>query len=162
LLGRFLNDYGKEVCGILRNQPRIASPAVSAVDSFSSLAPYVDLKSAYVLAHMIAKSVRKNNNLFLAVVHAGAIEANVVCACNAVADGILKLEYRMARTTLRRVMRVEKMAFTPMPNRELEFIITSKTGIELKGEDKVDGKTVRNGYHANGIKLRSNNKSTLR
>nr|MDO8135503.1 RAD55 family ATPase [Candidatus Njordarchaeum guaymaensis] len=162
LLGKFLDDYRKETCAILRTHPKIIVPAVTAVDSFSSIAPYVDLKSAYVLAHMIANSARKNNNLLLAVVHTGALEANIVCACNAVADGILRLDYILAKTTLRRVMRVEKLAFTPIPVRPLEYVITSKNGIELIGEAKPDEKPVGNSYAANGTRMGLNKRPTLR
>lgn len=161
LLGKFLDDYRKQTCAILRAHPRITGPAVTAVDSFSSMALYVDLKSAYVLAHMIANSVRKNNNLFLAVVHTGAVEANIVCACNAVADGILRLDYILARTTLRRVMRVEKMAFIPVPNRPIGYVITARNGIELIGEAKLDEKSVGNSHSTNGTRMRSNNRSKL-
>jgi len=161
LLGKFLEDYRKQTCAILQTHPTITAPAVTAVDSFSSLAPHVDVKSAYVLAHMIANSVRKNKNLFLAVVHAGAIEANIVCACNAVADGILRLDCVLARTTLRRVMRVEKMAFTPLPDRPLEYVITSKNGIQLIDQAKIIEKHIGNGYDANGKRVRSNSKPIL-
>jgi KaiC/GvpD/RAD55 family RecA-like ATPase len=131
LLGKFLEEYKNTVCATRKKSPEINLPGITVVDSFSSLAPYIDLKAAYILAHMIADSARNNKNLFLVVVHTGAIEANVVCACNATADGIIKLEQYFRRGTLKRIMRIEKMAFTPTPTELLEFKITSKNGVEI-------------------------------
>lgn len=131
LLGRFLEEYKNAVCAAQKKNPEITLPGITVVDSFSSLAPYIDLKAAYILAHMIANSARNNKNLFIVVVHPGAIEANVVCACNATADGIIKLEQYFRRGTLKRIMRIEKMAFTPTPTEMLEFKITSKNGVEI-------------------------------
>jgi KaiC/GvpD/RAD55 family RecA-like ATPase len=131
LLGKFLEEYKKTVCAAQKKNPEITLPGITVVDSFSSLAPYIDLKSAYILAHMIANSARNNKNLFFVVVHTGAIEANIVCACNATADGIIKLEQHFRRGTLKRIMRIEKMAFRPTPAELLEFRITSKTGVEI-------------------------------
>ena len=131
LLAKFLGDYKDTVCGVQKKNPRIALPGLTVVDSFSSLAPYVDLKSTYILTHMIANHVRENKNLFLVVVHTGAIEANVVCACNSNADGIIRLEQHLSRSQLKRVMRIEKIAFTPTPTELLEFKITSNDGLQI-------------------------------
>jgi KaiC/GvpD/RAD55 family RecA-like ATPase len=131
LLGRFLEEYKNAVCAARRKNAEITLPGITVVDSFSSLAPYIDLKAAYILAHMIANSARNNKNLFLVVVHTGPIEANIVCACNATADGIIKLEQYFRRRALKRIMRIEKMAFTQTPNELLEFKITSKKGVEI-------------------------------
>lgn len=131
LLGQFLEEYRKALCVARKNNSPITLPTLTVVDSFSSLAPYIDLKAAYVLTHMLANSVRKRKNLFLVVVHPGAIEANIVCACNANADGIIRLEQHLTRGTLKRVMRIEKMAFTPTPTELLEFKITTKNGFQI-------------------------------
>jgi KaiC/GvpD/RAD55 family RecA-like ATPase len=131
LLGKFLEGYKNGVCAARKKNPDITLPGITVVDSFSSLAPYIDLKAAYILVHMIANSARNNKNLFFVVVHPGAIEANIVCACNATADGIIKLEQHFRRGALKRIMRIEKMAFTPTPTELLEFKITSKNGVEI-------------------------------
>jgi KaiC/GvpD/RAD55 family RecA-like ATPase len=131
LLGKFLEDYKKTICAARKRNSQITLAGLTVVDSFSSLAPYIDLKAAYVLTHMVANSARKNKNLFLVVVHPGAIEANIVCACNATADGIIRLEQHLIRGTLKRVMRIEKMAFTPTPTELLEFKITTKNGFQI-------------------------------
>jgi KaiC/GvpD/RAD55 family RecA-like ATPase len=131
LLRSFLEDYKSTACAARKRNSQITLPAVSVVDSFSSLAPYIDLKTAYVLTHLIADSARKNKNLFFVVVHTGAIEANIVCACNATADGIIRLEQYLKRGTLKRVIRIEKLAFTPTPSELLEFKITTKNGLQI-------------------------------
>jgi KaiC/GvpD/RAD55 family RecA-like ATPase len=133
LLEQFLDEYKSLLCAALKKNSQITLPSLTVVDSFSSLAPYIDLKSAYVLTHLLANSVRKNKNLFLVVVHPGAIEANIVCACNANADGIIRFEQHFARGTLKRVMRIEKIAFTQAPNELLEFKITTKNGLQILG-----------------------------
>jgi KaiC/GvpD/RAD55 family RecA-like ATPase len=155
ILAEFLGDHRKIVMDAIDKYPNTNVPFVTAVDSFSSIAPYVDLKSAYVLAHLVANSVRKARSLFIAVVHTGALEANMLCACNTVADGIIGLEYGLARSTLKRVMRIEKMAFTPTPNKPLEYVITTKSGIEILVQDEVDEKPLSRGHGASQTKSRS-------
>jgi KaiC/GvpD/RAD55 family RecA-like ATPase len=131
LLRNFLEDYKSAACAAKKRNSPITLPSVSVVDSFSSLAPYIDLKTAYVLTHLLADSARVNKNLFLMIVHTGAIEANVVCACNAVADGIIRLAQLLKRGTLKRVIRIEKLAFTPTPSELLEFKITTRNGLQI-------------------------------
>jgi KaiC/GvpD/RAD55 family RecA-like ATPase len=139
LLEKFLEEYKSTACVARKRNSQITLPAVSVVDSFSSLAPYIDLKAAYLLTHMLANSARKNKNLFLVVVHPGAIEANIICACNATADGIIRFEQHFSRRTLKRIMRIEKMAFTPTPPELLEFKITSKNGLQvMRGPESAD------------------------
>ncbi|WXG44537.1 MAG: RAD55 family ATPase [Promethearchaeati archaeon SRVP18_Atabeyarchaeia-1] len=131
LLKKFLEEYNRKTIEAYRQNASTKLPAVSVVDSFSSMAPYIELKSIYVLAQMIANSARRHGNLMLAVAHTGSIEANVLCACNAAADGIIKLETNLARGVLKRLMRIEKMAFTRTPERELEYVITSEQGLQI-------------------------------
>jgi circadian clock protein KaiC len=131
LLNKFVEEYSTKTCNARKQNASNTLPAVSVIDSFSSIAPYIDLKSVYVLAHMVANSARRHGNLLLAVAHTGAIEANVLCACNSAADGIIKLEGNLARGVLKRLMRIEKMAFTSTPDRELEYMITSGQGMQI-------------------------------
>jgi len=131
LLMNFLEEYKSAACAAKKRNSPITLPSVSVVDSFSSLAPYTDLKAAYVLTHLLADSARINKNLFLMIVHTGAIEANIVCACNAVADGIIRLGQLFKRGTLKRVIRIEKLVFTPTPSELLEFRITTESGLQI-------------------------------
>jgi len=115
----------------LSDHRNLGFPRVSVIDSISAAAPYTNLKSTYVLAHLIADQAKRSMNIAVAVTHTGALEANVFSACSSVADGIIRMEYSLSRGELKRLMRIEKMAFTPIPARPLEYKITSKNGIEI-------------------------------
>jgi KaiC/GvpD/RAD55 family RecA-like ATPase len=121
------------------------TPLVAVIDSFTTMAPYLDLKTAYVLAHLIADDARISEQTYLAVVHSGTVEANLLYACLGAADGIIRLEnnWKRGRTgssssrRLVRKMRIEKMAFTPTPTYPIEYEISSK-GIQLlPGEESL-------------------------
>jgi KaiC/GvpD/RAD55 family RecA-like ATPase len=130
LLGDFIRD---ENAKIIANAAE-SIPPVKVMDSFTTMAPYLDLKTAYVLANMIADEARKTNQTYLAVVRSGNIEANLLNACLGTADGIVKLENSWMKEKprsrgerkLARTMRIEKMAFTPIPSSTLEYEITAK------------------------------------
>jgi KaiC/GvpD/RAD55 family RecA-like ATPase len=73
------------------------------------------------------------------------MEANILSACNCVADGMIRLETNIARGVLKRVMRIEKMAFTSTPDVELEYVITSSRGMQI-----VDARADPEGNHLSG------------
>ena len=131
ILNNFVDEYAKRTCSARKQNASNTLPVVSVMDSFSSIAPYVDLRSVYVLAHMIANSARRHGNLMLAVARTGSMESNILGACNSAADGMIKLETNFARGVLRRFMRIEKMAFTTTPEEELEYVITSGQGMQI-------------------------------
>jgi KaiC/GvpD/RAD55 family RecA-like ATPase len=114
-------------------------PLVGVIDSFTTMAPYLDLKTAYVLAHIIADNARTEDEIYLSVVRSSTVEANLLYACLGTADGIVKLENTWTKgkqgpsseRRLVRKMRIEKMAFTPIPPSALEYEISSK-GMKLK------------------------------
>jgi KaiC/GvpD/RAD55 family RecA-like ATPase len=114
-------------------------PLVAVIDSFTTMAPYLDLKTAYVLAHIIADNARTEDEIYLSVVRSGTVEANLLYACLGTADGIVKLENTWTKgkqgpsseRRLVRRMRIEKMAFTPIPPGALEYEISPK-GMKLK------------------------------
>ncbi|WXG47104.1 MAG: RAD55 family ATPase [Candidatus Atabeyarchaeum deiterrae] len=130
LLGKYLGDVREQLHSLGTNN-NTALPTLGVIDSLSSVAPYIDLRSAYVFAHMIAEYIRKSEDLLIAVVHTGAFEANIVCACNSVADGIIRLESALTKGEVKRQLRIEKMAFTQIPPKTLEYKITSKNGIKI-------------------------------
>jgi KaiC/GvpD/RAD55 family RecA-like ATPase len=111
---------------------------VAVIDSFTTMAPYLDLKTAYVLARIIADNARMSDETYLAVVRSGTVEANLLYACLGTADGIVRLENNWTRgrsgsfhkRMLVRKMRIDKMVFTPIPSRPLEYEISAK-GIQL-------------------------------
>jgi KaiC/GvpD/RAD55 family RecA-like ATPase len=111
---------------------------MAVIDSFTTMAPYLDLKTAYVLARLVADNARTADETYLAVVRSGAVEANLLYACLGTADGIIRLENNWTRgkpnssgkRRLVRKMRIEKMAFTSTPSYPLEYEIDSK-GIRL-------------------------------
>jgi KaiC/GvpD/RAD55 family RecA-like ATPase len=143
LLNNFLEGYSKRACVARKQNSSNTLPAVSVVDSFSSIAPYVDLKSVYVLAHMMANSARRHGNLMLAVAHTGSMEANVLNACSSAADGIIKLETNLARGVLKRLMRIEKIAFTSTPDKELEYMIIGGQGMQIANLPSANGQRNR-------------------
>jgi KaiC/GvpD/RAD55 family RecA-like ATPase len=118
-------------------------PLVAVIDSFTTMAPYLDLKTAYVLAHLIADNARTQDETYLTVVRSGAVEANLLYACLGTADGIVKLEntwtkakpHQSSERRLVRTMRIEKMTFTPIPPGELEYEITPK-GMKLTDSEQ--------------------------
>ncbi len=113
-------------------------PLVVVIDSFTTLSPYLDLKTAYVLARIVADNARRSDETYLTVVRSGAVEANLLYACLGTADGLLRLDntWIKEKTThgsgrrLVRKIRVEKMSFTPMPRNALEYEISPK-GMKL-------------------------------
>jgi KaiC/GvpD/RAD55 family RecA-like ATPase len=122
--------------------PAEGMPLVAVIDSFTTLAPYLDLKTAYVLARLVADNARMSDETYLTVVRSGTVEANLCYACLGAADGILTLEKAWAKgkpsssseRRLVRKMRIEKMVFTPIPPNALEYEITPK-GIRLTNSE---------------------------
>ena len=118
------------------------APLVAVIDSFTTMAPYLDLKTAYVLARIVADNARMSEETYLAVVHSGTVEANLLYACLGTADGIIKLESNWTRRKsdsqdrrrLVRKMIIDKMAFTSAPSYPIEYEINSK-GIQLVSGD---------------------------
>jgi KaiC/GvpD/RAD55 family RecA-like ATPase len=110
--------------------------AVSVViDSFTAMAPYLDLKSSYVLARMIADSAKRTNHVILAVVRSGIVEANLLYACLGAADGLMEMENIWVRRNLVRRIKVHKMAFTSIPSYPIKYSITDQ-GIQLISSEK--------------------------
>jgi KaiC/GvpD/RAD55 family RecA-like ATPase len=105
------------------------------IDSFTALAPYLDLKSSYVLARMVADSARENNETFLAVVRSSVVEANLLHACLGTTDAVIELENVWVRRKLMRRIRIDKMAFTSIPSRQIEYEITTQ-GIRLVPQNR--------------------------
>lgn len=135
LVGEFMKTESAKFSGV---QP------VAVIDSFTTMAPYMDLKTAYVLARLIADNARMEDETYLAVVRSGSVEANLLYACLATADGIIRLENNWlkgrtgsssTRRRLVRKMRIEKMAFTSTPSYSIEYEISSK-GIELASGER--------------------------
>ena len=111
------------------------TPLTVIVDSFTSLAPYLDLKSSYVLARLNAASARQRDAIYLAVVRSGVVEANLFYACLGTSDGLIDLKNVWSRRSLVRRMRIEKMAFTSIPSQPLGYEITGE-GIKLVSTEK--------------------------
>jgi KaiC/GvpD/RAD55 family RecA-like ATPase len=130
LLASFMRQRREEVRNIFGR-----TPLTVIVDSFTSLAPYLDLKSSYVLARMNAISARQRDEVYLAVVRSGVVEANLFYACLGTSDGLIDLKNVWLRRTLFRRLRVEKMAFTSIPRQPLEYQITGE-GIKLVSTEK--------------------------
>jgi KaiC/GvpD/RAD55 family RecA-like ATPase len=134
LISEFMKTEGAKISSSVPG----GIPVVTVIDSFTSLAPYLDLKTAYVLARIIADSERVHNDVCLTVVRSGTFEANLLYACLGTADGILSLQNTWTKgkssssseRRLARRMRIEKMAFTPLPPSSLEYEITPK-GIRI-------------------------------
>lgn len=111
------------------------TPLVVIVDSFTALAPYLDLKSSYVLARMSADSARRRDEIHLAVVRSGVVEANLFYACLGTADALIDMKNIWVQRNLVRRMRIDKMAFTSTPRQPLEYQITGE-GIKLVSSEK--------------------------
>ena len=131
LLNKLLDEFSNRMAVARMKNASNKLPIVSVIDSYSSMAPYVDLRSMHVLAHIMANSARRHGTLLFAVCHGGSMEANIVSACNSVADGMIRLETNLARGVFKRFMRIEKMAFTSTPEVELECVITSRQGMQI-------------------------------
>jgi KaiC/GvpD/RAD55 family RecA-like ATPase len=129
-----IGDFMKEENAKIATNATEPIPPVKVMDSFTTMAPYLDLKTAYVLAKMIADEAREANLTYLAVVRSGNVEANLLNACLGTADGILTLQNSWMKGKPRstgerklvRMMRIEKMAFTPIPPSTLGYEITPK------------------------------------
>jgi KaiC/GvpD/RAD55 family RecA-like ATPase len=111
------------------------TPVAVIIDSFTALAPYIDLKSSYVLARMIADSARRRDDTFLAVVRTGVVEANSFYACLGTADALIDMRNIWVRRSLLRRMRIDKMAFTSAACQPMEYEITGE-GIKLVCNEK--------------------------
>jgi KaiC/GvpD/RAD55 family RecA-like ATPase len=111
------------------------TPVSVIVDSFTALAPYIDLKSSYVLARMTANSTRQRDETYLAVVRSGVVEANLFYACMGSADALIDMKNTWMQRNLVRKMRIDKMAFTSTPRQPLEYQITGE-GIKLVSGEK--------------------------
>jgi KaiC/GvpD/RAD55 family RecA-like ATPase len=134
LIGEFMKEEDKK----WSTSPSRGSPLVAVIDSFTTMAPYLDLKTAYVLARIVADNARIEEETYLTVVRSGSVEANLLYACLGTADGIIALENNWTRgrpgssgkRRLVRRIRIDKMAFTSTPANSIEYEITSK-GIRL-------------------------------
>jgi KaiC/GvpD/RAD55 family RecA-like ATPase len=131
---KLIGDFIKAEREKFSEKTQAGTPVVAAIDSFTTIAPYLDLKTAYVLARFTADMARTNDQTYLTVVRSGTVEANLLHAFLGNADGILNLENAWTKARagssgprrLIRKMRVEKMAFTPIPPKALEYEITSR------------------------------------
>jgi KaiC/GvpD/RAD55 family RecA-like ATPase len=129
-----LTAFMREEREVVRNLFGKTSLAV-IVDSFTALAPYLDLKSSYVLARMVADSARRRDETFLAVVRSSVVEANLFYACLGTTDALIEMKNLWLRRKLLRRMRIGKMAFTSTPPRPIEYEITGE-GIKLVSPDQ--------------------------
>ncbi|WXG44488.1 MAG: ATPase domain-containing protein [Promethearchaeati archaeon SRVP18_Atabeyarchaeia-1] len=135
---KLISEFMKAEIAKVESSPPRDSPLVAVVDSFTTMAPYLDLKTAYVLARIVADNARASDETYLTVVRSGAFEANLLYACLGTADGIITLDSGWEREKsnppagrrLVRRMRIDKMAFTSTPSQAAEYEITSK-GIQL-------------------------------
>jgi KaiC/GvpD/RAD55 family RecA-like ATPase len=130
---RVLTAFMREEREVVRNLFGRTSLAV-IVDSFTALAPYLDLKSSYALARMVADSARRRDETFLAVVRSSVVEANLLYACLGTTDALVNMKNIWLRKKLLRRMRIDKMAFTPTPSLPFEYEITGE-GIKLVSQN---------------------------
>ncbi len=131
---RVLTAFMREEREVVRNLFG-RTPLAVVVDSFTALAPYLDLKSSYVLARMVADSARRRDETFLAVVRSSVVEANLLYACLGTTDALIDMKNLWLRRKLLRRMRIDKMAFTSTPPRPIGYEITGE-GIRLVSRDQ--------------------------
>jgi hypothetical protein len=79
---------------------------------------------------MVADSARRRDEIFLAVVRTGVVEANLYYACLGTADALIDMRNIWAQRRLLRRMRIDKMAFTCTPTKPFDYDITGD-GIKL-------------------------------